>query len=249
MRSVDDPPPLIFTSTNKVYGEMRDVQLRMNNGRYEPDDAGIRRHGFNEDRCLHFHSPYGCSKGCAEQYVLDYARTFGMRTVVFRMSCIYGLHQFGNEDQGWVAHFLYSALQKQPLTIYGDGKQVRDVLYVGDLLQAFEAVRTTTAAAGEIFNVGGGAQNTTSLLDMIRVIEDLTRAEIAYRFEPARPGDQLVYVTDHQKLTSLTDWAPQTTVDQILRHIQQWWKKNRSLFVMDEDVEPAASSVLAQEAA
>src|SRR5205085_9394215 len=130
LRACENPPSLLFTSTNKVYGDLKDIKLQMRDGRYEPANTGIRQHGFSEERPLAFHSPYGCSKGAACQYVLAYARTFGLRTAVFRMSCIYGPHQFGNEDQGWVAHFLIKAMQKSPLTIYGDGRQVRDILFV-----------------------------------------------------------------------------------------------------------------------
>ncbi|HYE31271.1 MAG TPA: NAD-dependent epimerase/dehydratase family protein, partial [Methylomirabilota bacterium] len=139
IRQQDTPVPIIFTSTNKVYGEMNDVDLRLRGERYEPVAERYRTHGFSEERQLHFHSPYGCSKGAAEQYVLDYARTFKIPAAVFRMSCIYGPHQFGNEDQGWVAHFLIRALERKGITIYGDGKQVRDVLFVEDLVDAFLA--------------------------------------------------------------------------------------------------------------
>src|SRR5688572_2657842 len=137
IRGLKRPVPLLFTSSNKVYGEMEDVEIRRGEDRYEPEQAEIRRYGFSEKRPLQFHSPYGCSKGAAGQYVLDYARTFGLPAVVFHMSCIYGPHQFGNEDQGWVAHFLIRALEGGQITLYGDGRQVRDVLFVEDLVDAF----------------------------------------------------------------------------------------------------------------
>ena len=143
VRASDHRPSLLFTSTNKVYGHLDDIELRTSPTRYEPEDTELRAHGISEARCLEFHSPYGCSKGVAEQYVLDYARTFGLRTVVFRMSCIYGPHQFGNEDQGWVAHFLIAAMRDQLLTIYGDGLQVRDILFVEDLVDACGPMTTT----------------------------------------------------------------------------------------------------------
>jgi CDP-paratose 2-epimerase len=244
-RKAPNPPFILFTSTNKVYGDLGNPPLAADESRYRFVD----RNGISESQPLDFHSPYGCSKGAADQYVRDYARIYGLKTVVFRMSCIAGQRQFGNEDQGWVAHFLYSALQKNPLTIYGDGKQVRDVLYVGDLLNAFEAARSTPIAAGQIFNVGGGVQNTTSLLELIRSVEDLTRCKLACSFEAPRPGDQLVYVTDHSKLTALTGWMPKTTLSETLQHIHQWWRKNRTLFVGEEVPEAAAGTVLAQEAA
>src|SRR5207237_930761 len=156
-------PSVLFTSTNKVYGHLDDVGLRQSATRYEPSDAALRTRGIDESRCLEFHSPYGCSKGVAEQYVLDYARTFGLRTVVFRMSCIYGPHQFGNEDQGWVAHFLIRIILGQPITLYGDGLQVRDILYVDDLVDAMQlAQRNIGDVAGQAFNIGGGPDNTVS---------------------------------------------------------------------------------------
>ncbi|HEV2846180.1 MAG TPA: SDR family NAD(P)-dependent oxidoreductase, partial [Thermoanaerobaculia bacterium] len=139
-RVQSEPPPVLFTSTNKVYGGMEDVTLRLRGARYEPTNDTLRARGFGEDRTLDFHSPYGCSKGAADQYVLDYARSYGMRTGVFRMSCIYGPHQFGTEDQGWVAHFLIAALKGEPITIYGNGKQVRDILFVEDAVAAYRAV-------------------------------------------------------------------------------------------------------------
>jgi CDP-paratose 2-epimerase len=244
-RKASNPPFILFTSTNKVYGDLGNPAIESDENRYRFTD----REGISEAQPLDFHSPYGCSKGAADQYVRDYARIYGLKTVVFRMSCIAGQRQFGNEDQGWVAHFVYSALQKNPLTIYGNGKQVRDVLFIGDLLDAFEAVRSAPTAAGQIFNVGGGAQNTTSLLELIRSIEHLIGNKVAYRFETARPGDQLVYVTDHSKLTALTGWAPRTGVAETLQHIHHWWRKNRALFVSEEELEAAPSSILAQEAA
>ena len=136
LRSMRTPPPLLFTSTNKVYGALEDVGLEERGKRYEPAQAALRQQGISESRRLEFHSPYGCSKGAADQYVLDYARTFGLPAAVFRMSCIYGPHQMGNEDQGWVAHFLLQQLRDAPLVIYGDGKQVRDILFVEDLVDA-----------------------------------------------------------------------------------------------------------------
>jgi CDP-paratose 2-epimerase len=244
-RKASNPPFILFTSTNKVYGDLGNPALFSDESRYRFSD----RNGISESQPVDFHSPYGCSKGAADQYVRDYARIYGLKTVVFRMSCIAGQRQFGNEDQGWVAHFLYSALQKSPLTIYGDGKQVRDVLCVDDLLDAFEAVRSMPTAAGQIFNVGGGPQNTISLLELVRSIEQLTGSKVAYRFEAPRPGDQLIYVTDHRKLTALTGWAPKATVAETLRQIHQWWRKNRALFAREEELEAAAGSMLAQEAA
>ena len=166
IRAQASPPPLLFTSTNKVYGALEDVgDSTDRNLRYEPTDASLRQSGVSESRPLDFHSPYGCSKGTADQYVLDYARSYGLPAIVFRMSCIYGAHQFGTEDQGWVAHFLIRALEGHPITLYGDGRQVRDILSVEDLVDAFLLAQEYMASeSGQAFNMGGGPRNTISLL-------------------------------------------------------------------------------------
>src|SRR5215472_2488629 len=186
-------PFLLFTSTNKVYGSLQD----------RPGIPAATRYSCNESDCvselqpLDFHSPYGCSKGAAEQYVHDYARIYQLPTVVFRMSCIAGPRQFGNEDQGWVAHFVYSALEGKPVTIYGDGRQVRDVLSVNDLVLAFERVRAQIEkTAGEIYNVGGGINNAVSLREVIDAIRSATGNRIRYTVQRPRSGDQLYYVSD-----------------------------------------------------
>jgi len=239
-RQSGNRPFLLFTSTNKVYGDMGDVPLSSTRLRHEY--AEVR--GISEERPLDFHSPYGCSKGAADQYVHDYARIYNLPTVVFRMSCIAGPRQFGNEDQGWVAHFLYSALQDSPLFIYGDGRQVRDVLCVDDLVRAFEAVRMNVKrTAGEVYNVGGGFENTVSLLELMREIKKFTGREVRHRFCPMRPGDQLVYVTDHSKLQKHTGWRPQISVGQTLERIHDWWLKNRDLFLPEAPMEPAAAGL------
>jgi CDP-paratose 2-epimerase len=161
IRNTDHRPSMVFTSTNKVYGHMEELGLVLNNNRYEPEYAPIKRRGISEAANLSFHSPYGCTKGVADQYTLDYARTFGLKTVVFRMSCIYGPHQYGNEDQGWVAHFLIQALKNKAITVYGDGKQVRDILFVEDLVNALLlAQENMTTLSGNAFNMGGGVNNT-----------------------------------------------------------------------------------------
>ena len=171
-RAQRTPPSVVFTSTNKVYGSLDDVELACDGRRYDPVDPTICARGIGESRSLDFHSPYGCSKGTADQYVVDYARSFGLPTVVFRMSCIYGPHQFGTEDQGWVAHFLIRALEGKPITLYGDGKQVRDILFVEDLVDAFLlASRNAGRLAGRAFNIGGGARNAISLLELLGLIE------------------------------------------------------------------------------
>lgn len=209
-------PFVLFTSTNKVYGEC---------------ESAANGAGVNESQPLDFHSPYGCSKGAADQYVRDYARIYGLPTVVFRMSCIAGPRQWGNEDQGWVAHFLYSALEDKPITIYGDGRQVRDVLHVADLMHAFELARKfSERTAGEIYNVGGGARNAVSLIDVVQKIRRATFRRVEYGKAERRPGDQQIYVTDHSKLTAATGWMPQRTVDDVLRDIELFWHANREEF-------------------
>jgi len=223
VRESDLPPPLIFTSTNKVYGGMEDVALGCRRGRYEPADRQLAARGFSEDRRLDFHSPYGCSKGAADQYVLDYARSYGLRTVVFRMSCIYGPHQFGTEDQGWVAHFLIRALEGRPITLYGDGRQVRDVLYVGDLVRAFLlAEEHVGEIAGRAFNIGGSAANTVSLLELVERIAALHGRRPEVLFEGWRTGDQRYYVSDVRRFAEATGWQPGVGLEEGLGKLYNW---------------------------
>jgi CDP-paratose 2-epimerase len=230
IRRADDPPPLVFTSTNKVYGGLDDVPLTSDASRHAPMDATIARHGIGEDRPLDFHSPYGCSKGTADQYVLDYARSFGLRTAVFRMSCIYGPHQFGTEDQGWVAHFLIRALEGRPIVLYGDGKQVRDVLFVDDLVSAFLlAQRNMPAITGQAFNIGGGASNTTSLIELLDLIGALHGEQPDVAFQDWRTGDQRYYVSNTAKFGAATGWTPTVRVDEGVARLYRWLRDNRTL--------------------
>src|SRR5688572_30541509 len=223
LHSLTSPPPLLYTSTNKVYGQLDDLRLQARGSRYVPVDDRVGEHGIDETRPLEFHSPYGCSKGAADQYVLDFGRTLGMRTVVFRMSCIYGPHQFGTEDQGWVAHFLIQALRGKPLTLYGDGRQLRDILYVGDLVDAMLAAhRHIGKLSGRVFNIGGGAANSTSLLEVLARIEKLTGEHCRYSFADWRVGDQKYYVSDTRQFTELTGWEPSTSIDEGLERLYQW---------------------------
>jgi CDP-paratose 2-epimerase len=219
-------PFLLFTSTNKVYGGLNSYPVVATSQRYEYQNC----RGISESQSLDFHSPYGCSKGAADQYVRDYARIYGLPTIVLRMSCIAGPRQFGNEDQGWVAHFLYSALSGTPVILYGDGRQVRDVLCVHDLLRVFEAVRAHSSTEGQLYNVGGGLENTVSLLELMDHIADLTGRTLEYELDGRRPGDQLLYVTDTTKLQQETGWTPQFSVKQTLQEIYSWWKRNREFF-------------------
>jgi len=219
-------PFIVFTSTNKVYGNLAEKQLVLGGKRYSALDG----EGVNESQPLDLYSPYGCSKGTADQYVHDYSRMFALPTVVFRMSCIAGPRQFGNEDQGWVAHFLYSALAGKPLTIYGDGRQVRDVLCVHDLVRAFEKVRAQIErTAGQIYNVGGGLRNAVSLREVIDEIEGITGKRLQFQTELPRPGDQLYYVTDFGKLHQHTGWKPQHSVRQTIEAIHNWWREQRRI--------------------
>ena len=213
-------PVLFFSSTNKVYGGMEDLKVSEGNGRYSYRDLP---YGVSEERPLDFHSPYGCSKGSADQYVRDYARIYGLRTVVFRKSCIYGERQFGNEDQGWVAWFTIAALRKTPLVIYGDGKQVRDVLYVGDLIGAYEAaISHIDSAKGQVYNIGGGSGNTLSLLELMSYLEDRLGYEVQHSFDDWRPGDQQVYVSDIRKAASEIHWEPKVGVQEGLGNLVGW---------------------------
>ncbi|MGE5611637.1 MAG: NAD-dependent epimerase/dehydratase family protein [Bacillota bacterium] len=223
IRALDNPPPLVFTSTNKVYGGLPDVRLQIQGSRYQPEDPILREYGIGENRCLDFHSPYGCSKGTADQYVLDYARTFGLPTVVFRMSCIYGLHQMGTEDQGWVAHFLIRALQRQPITLFGDGMQVRDVLFIDDLVNAFLlAQKHVRTIGGQAFNIGGGPKNAISLMELLALIGQIDGQAPKVRFGSWRPGDQRYYVSDTRKFGAATGWSPQVDVRQGVERLYRW---------------------------
>ena len=209
LRAQVAPPPLVFTSTNKVYGTLADVTLISQGGRWRPADDALHERGIDEQRRVEPRTPYGCSKACADQYVLDYARGFGLPAVVFRMSCIYGPHQLGTEDQGWVAHFLLRARRGEPITIYGDGRQVRDVLYVDDLADAFvRAWRQIDAVRGRAFNIGGGPRHTLSLLELVDAIALLSGHRPELRFEDWRAGDQRYYVSDPTAYTEATGWRP-----------------------------------------
>jgi CDP-paratose 2-epimerase len=223
LRDRQEPPPLVFTSTNKVYGALDHIGLRETATRWEPEDARIRSRGVKETTALHFHSPYGCSKGTADQYVLEYAETFGIPAVVFRMSCIYGPHQFGTEDQGWVAHFLIQALRGEPVTIYGDGKQVRDILFVDDLVEALLTARDQAhVLAGRPFNVGGGQQRAISLLELIRLIANLTGTRPDIDYCRWRPADQRYYVSDFSAFSEASGWSPRVENADGLEQLYHW---------------------------
>lgn len=218
-----NPVPLVFTSTNKVYGGLREITVGQNHDRYEPSDRKIRENGVSEVQPLDFASPYGCSKGAADQYVVDYGRVYRLPSVVFRMSCIYGPHQFGTEDQGWVAHFALAARQGWPLTIYGDGRQVRDILYVDDLVSGLELARAHShSLGGQAFNIGGGPENAVSLREVLAILGNLQAGSPELRHEGWRPGDQKYYVTDFRRFHDATGWAPQIRAARGLELLLRW---------------------------
>lgn len=227
VRTCSKPPALVYTSTNKVYGDLADVELRENGVRYEPLDLALARDGISEGRSIGFHTPYGCSKGTADQYVLEYARNYGLPATVFRMSCIYGPHQMGTEDQGWVAHFVRRALEQRPICVYGDGKQVRDLLFVEDLVEAFLLARERIdVTQGRAFNIGGSPTNAASLLDVIDRIRQL-HGSCETEFDAWRPSDQRYYVSDTRKFRTATGWTPRTDIASGIEQLYVWAAQHR----------------------
>jgi CDP-paratose 2-epimerase len=220
VRRSDARPIVIYSSTNKVYGKMADLRTAADGDRYRYLDAPD---GISEDRPLDPYSPYGCSKAAGDQYVLDYARMFGLRTVCFRQSCIYGPHQHGLEDQGWVAWFAIRALEGEPVTIFGDGRQIRDVLYVGDLVAAYDAAVThVDRTCGRAYNVGGGPGNTLSLLELVALLREDHGCTLEYELSEWRPGDQLVFVGDVSRAHADFGWKPTVAPAEGLRHLVGW---------------------------
>lgn len=219
---------LLNASTNKVYGKMEDLNIVKKNNRYTYHDLPK---GVSEERPTDFHSPYGCSKGAAEQYVHDYARIYGLKTVNFRQSCIYGTRQFGVEDQGWVAWFAIATTTGRPITIYGDGQQVRDVLWVDDLIDCyFKAVHSIEKTSGQIYNIGGGPGNTLSLLELLSILEEHLGSPIKHSFADWRPGDQPVYVSDIGKAKNDFGWYPSTPKEQGIQTLLHWITGEKKLF-------------------
>ena len=227
--------PMLFTSTNKVYGKLRNVQLCKRSGRWEPEDEKLAQSGVAEDQPLEFLSPYGCSKGSADQYVLDYAHSYGLTATVFRMSCIYGPYQLGSEDQGWVAHFVRQAMKGEPVTIFGDGKQVRDLLFVEDLVRLMRrAQQNMDLAAGEAFNVGGGPENCTSLLELLDQIRSLIGAPIEIEWGPERLADQKWYVVNPSKAKTALQWNSEVSIREGVRALRDWYLKRPALVAQSE---------------
>lgn len=228
IRLSDRKPCIIFSSTNKVYGGMEEVRIEERNDRYVYRDFP---NGISEMRQLDFHSPYGCSKGTADQYVRDYARIYGLKTVVMRQSCIYGPRQFGIEDQGWVAWFTIASVLGKKITIYGDGKQVRDVLHVDDLFKAWDlAHQKIDAVSGMAFNVGGGPEFTMSLLELISILGRKLGKKIVFSFSDWRPGDQPVYISDISHAKEHLGWWPLMSVDNGVETLTNWVIENKYLF-------------------
>jgi CDP-paratose 2-epimerase len=232
------PPFVLMTSTNKVYGDLADLELQPSGQHYQPLDERIRARGVSEARPLDFHSPYGCSKGAADQYVLDHARSYGLQTMVFRMSCIYGPRQFGTEDQGWVAHFILRALRGEPITLYGDGRQVRDILFIDDLVDAFLlAEQNAQQLSGRVFNIGGGPANAISLLDLLDRIGQLQGRRPDTAFAAWRTGDQRYYVSDTRAFEQATGWRQAVGAQEGIGLLFDWLAAHRR---------PASKSAAAQ---
>ena len=228
-RAVANDPIILYASTNKVYGGMEEVTINEDEERYYYRDFP---HGIPETQSLDFHSPYGCSKGAGDQYMRDYARIYNLRTVVVRQSCIYGYRQFGIEDQGWLAWFIIAALKGRAISIYGNGKQVRDVLFIDDLLDAYDAVvAQIDQAAGQVYNIGGGPANTISIWrEFGPLLEKLLQRPIPVEYNTWRPGDQPVYVSDIRKAAKELGWQPQVSVTQGTERLFNWISSNLPLF-------------------
>jgi CDP-paratose 2-epimerase len=228
IRKSSNKPILLYSSTNKVYGGMEDLETEEVNGHYEYKKL---KKGVPESRCLDFHSPYGCSKGAADQYIRDYSRIFGLKTIVFRQSCIYGYRQFGVEDQGWVAWFTIASMFGKELTIYGNGKQARDVLFIDDLIEAYDkAIKNISRTNGQIYNIGGGPKNILSLLELIKLLEEFFGRKIKYKFSNWRPGDQPVFIADISKAKKEFGWGPRTRAKEGVFKLAKWVKENGGLF-------------------
>jgi len=228
-RLTGNNPIFIYASTNKVYGAMEDVKVIEEATHYKYADLHI---GVSENQPLDFYSPYGCSKGAGDQYVRDYSRIYNLRSVVLRQSCIYGYRQFGIEDQGWVAWFIIAALKNSPISIYGNGKQVRDLLFIDDLLDVYEAVvQNIETAAGQVYNIGGGPQNTMSIwAEFGQILEKLIGHPIPVHYEDWRPGDQLIYVSDIRRAECELGWSPSININEGITKLFEWILNHREAF-------------------
>jgi CDP-paratose 2-epimerase len=229
-RTAGSNPIFVYASTNKVYGGMEDVIVEEEATRYRYRDLPL---GIPETQPLDFHSPYGCSKGAGDQYVRDYARIYGLRTVVMRQSCIYGTRQFGIEDQGWVAWFIIAAVTGKPITIYGDGKQVRDILFIRDLLDVYQAaLDRIDATAGQVYNIGGGPENTLSVwAELGPMLARLLGRKVDVSHGDWRPGDQRICIMDTRKAQRELGWRPKVGVAEGVRRLYEWVAANKELFL------------------
>jgi len=228
-RVCGEKPLVIYASTNKVYGEIEDIPVVEDETRYSFKNLPA---GISEKQLLDFHSPYGCSKGCGDQYVKDYSRIYDIPTVVFRQSCIYGKRQFGIEDQGWVAWFVIAAVVGKSITIYGDGKQVRDLLFIDDLMNAYDLViERKESTKGQIFNIGGGIENSVSIWrEFGPILERIHGEDIPVKIEEWRPGDQKIYISDISKAKYYLGWSPKISVEKGLSLLYHWVAENKELF-------------------
>ncbi len=224
LRNNEMAPFLIYASTNKVYGPLEELPCKETDTRYEFTE---NVQGISETMNLDLYSPYGCSKGAADQYVRDYNRIYDIPAVVFRQSCIYGPHQYGFEDQGWIAWMIIASLLRRKITIYGTGKQVRDILYVSDLIKAYDqAIKNKDKCRGRIFNIGGGPDNSISLLEFIKSIEEINGTPVDYNHEDWRPGDQKIFISNNSRLLNEIGWFPQTSYTKGLQQAYNWIKDN-----------------------
>jgi CDP-paratose 2-epimerase len=229
VRLKGDGTPVIFASTNKVYGDLADLEFRLEGDKYVAADPIVAGAGISEQRPLDFHTPYGCSKGAADQYVLDYARSFGLNAAVLRMSCIYGVRQMGTEDQGWVAHFLIRALEGKPITLYGDGCQVRDILDVSNAVEAYlKAWAHIERIRGRAFNLGGGPANAVSLRELLGHIAGLLGREVEIRFADWRAGDQRYFVADTRAINDALGLSPAVPWKQGVAMLAEWLRESRA---------------------
>ncbi len=228
IRKSSKKPIFVYSSTNKVYGKMDCHNVVEGQTRYS---YRALPYGVSEGQPLDFYSPYGCSKGTGDQYSIDYGRIYGLKTITFRQSCIYGPHQFGMEDQGWVAWFAIRALLSKPVVIYGDGKQVRDVLFVDDLIRAYDlAIENINITSGKVYNIGGGPNYTLSLLELIKMIEKKFGFRLKYTFDEWRPGDQKVYISDIRKAKKEFGWHPVVSPEEGVAKLIDWLKQNKNIF-------------------
>ncbi|HEY0014541.1 MAG TPA: SDR family NAD(P)-dependent oxidoreductase [Allosphingosinicella sp.] len=237
------PQPVIFASTNKVYGDLVDIPFRLEGERYVPEDAEVAAHGIGEARPLDFHTPYGCSKGAADQYVLDYARSFGVPAAVVRMSCIYGHRQMGTEDQGWVAHFLIRALGGETITLYGDGHQVRDILDVSNAVEAYVKVwQQIDRISGRAFNLGGGPANAVSLRELLAFMSEILGRDVDVQFSDWRAGDQRYFVADTRAIRSELGLSPAIPWKDGVAKLANWLSETRTPRHPRESGDPAGGS-------